>query len=209
MSDRIYRRVVALLAIIWLAAMGGASFWGDDPTRNTVRIALAYYAVAMWFILRLRIEEWQNGAPIVRLARWCWTLAWAAFVIHVGAAFHFHHHWSHLEAVQHVRDRSGVGEGIFASYAFTVAWMIDVAWWWLRPESFGRRPIWISRVLYGFMLAMVFTATVVYEEGPIRWAGAVICLVLTIGWRSGQVRPQADDGAARREAQPARATARP
>lgn len=209
MSSRGDRRVAAALATIWLAAMGCALVLGGDPTRNTVRIALAYYAVAMWFILRLRIEERQNSVPIVRLARWCWTLAWAAFVLHVGVAFHWHHHWSHMEAVQHVRDRSGVGEGILASYAFTVAWTIDVAWWWLRPASFRRRSIWISRVLYGFMLFMVFAATVVYEEGPTRWAGAVMCVALMICWRAYRGRPQADDGPVQPKAQPARAAARP
>src|SRR5262245_19079308 len=120
LTNRGDRIVVPLIAAIWLAAMGWALNFSHDPTRNTVRIALACYAVAMWFMLGLRIEDWRDDSTRVQVSRWFWTLGWAAFVIHVGAAFHFYHHWSHREAVQHVQDRSGVGEGIFASYLFTL-----------------------------------------------------------------------------------------
>jgi hypothetical protein len=151
---------------------------GDDLTRRTAWLALLFYFVAASKMLWLDWLDWAGRTPLGRIARWCWTLGCAAFVIHVSVAFHFYHHWSHAAAVEHVRERSGVGEGIFVSYLFTLAWAIDVAWWWLRPTSYGNRPRWIDRVLHAFMFFMVFAATVVYGEGPVRLFGAVFCSLL-------------------------------
>jgi hypothetical protein len=182
--------LVALAAVVAWPSVTGSPTLGDDLTRHTVRVALAYYAAAAWQMLGLRPADWRAETPRGRAARWCWTLAWAAFVVHVGVAFHFYHHWSHAEAVAHVRGRSGVGEGVFASYLFTLAWAADVAWWWLRPNAYARRPGWADRALHGFMIFMTFAATVVYEEGVIRWAGLALCgaLVLRFGTLRRSVR---------------------
>ena len=155
---------------------------GDDLTRRTVWVALAFYVAATWMMLGSAATDWRMETSRGRLTRWCWTLAWAAFLIHVGVAFHLYHHWSHAAAVEHVRERSGVGEGIFASYLFTTLWTADVAWWWLQPGGYARRPVWIDRALHGFMLAMIFFATVVYEAGFIRWAGIALCGALAVRW---------------------------
>jgi hypothetical protein len=172
------------LILTWLAAVAAVLAWpvltgsptlGDDLTRRTVWVALAFYASAAWLMLGLRFADWRAETARGRIARWCWTLAWAAFVIHVGVAFHFYHHWSHAAAVEHVRERSGVGEGVFASYLFTVGWTADVAWWWLRPSGYATRPAWLDWILHGFMVFMIVMATVVYEEGAIRWAGFALC----------------------------------
>jgi hypothetical protein len=178
-----------VLMLTWLVALAGLCAWpylarsstiGDDLTRHTVWLALAYYVAAGWIMLALRPTAWRTATARGRLVRLCWTLAWAAFVIHVGVAFHFYHHWSHTAAVMHVRERSGVGEGIFASYLFTLAWTADVAWWWMSPTSYSTRSAWIDRVLHGFMFFMIFMATVVYESGAIRWVGLVLSAALAV-----------------------------
>jgi hypothetical protein len=178
---------VILIILLWCVLLVGVFTYphlaqsptaGEDLTRETVWIALLFYFIAAAMMLRLDWRDWLGKTPEGRIARWSWMLAWAAFVIHVGVAFHFYHHWSHAEAVEHVRERSGVGEGIFVSYLFTLAWTIDVAWWWLRPTSYGNRPRWIDRVLHAFMFFMVFAATVIYGEGPVRLFGAVFCSLL-------------------------------
>lgn len=135
---------------------------GDFLVRGTVRVALLYYTAAV-SLLALG-GSW-------RLARLCWTLAWAAYLVHLAMAFHYYHHWSHADAVAHTRAVSGVGEGIYVSHLFTLLWTADVTWWWLRPAAYAARPAWIGRTLHGFMLFVVFNATVVYERGFIRWAG--------------------------------------
>jgi hypothetical protein len=181
------------LILAWLLALAGVVAWpyvtgsatlGDDLTRRTVWVALAFYAAATWQMLGLLPADWRALTDRGRLTRWCWTLAWAAFVIHVGVAFHFYHDWSHTDAFDHVRDRSGVGEGVFASYLFTAVWTTDVTWWWLRPDAYARRPRWIDQLLHSFMAFIIVMATVVYEAGAIRWAGLSLCAGLALRiWR--------------------------
>jgi hypothetical protein len=142
---------------------------GDDLTRNAVRVALLYYALAAGLMLLLRPDEWR--AQRGRVARWCWTLAWVSYLVHLAMAFHHYHHGSHAEAVAHVQQRSGFGPGIFLSHLFTLVWTLDVAWWWLWPARYARRPRWVDACLHGFMAFITFNATVVYETGLIRWAG--------------------------------------
>ena len=41
-----------------------------------------------------------------------------------------------------------------------------------------RRPAWMTWALFGYLGFMTFNATVVYEEGLIRWLGAGMCLLV-------------------------------
>jgi len=97
-------------------------------------------------------------------------------------AFHYAHHWSHAEAVEATRLRSGVGEGIYVSHLFTLLWTADVLWWWLRPRGYAARSPWVDRVLHGFMLFVIFNGTVVFEDGLIRWAGILLFVALAAVW---------------------------
>jgi hypothetical protein len=189
-------RVTALgLILVWLALLVlilvapyslSRPDPGDDLTRNTIRLALLYYAVATTLLL---LREPEEGWPLSgrgRLARLCWTLAWAAYLVHLGMAFHHYHHWSHAEAIAHTEQRSHFGWGIYFSHLFTVLWTADVTWWWLAPAGHARRSPWLGRLLHGYMAFMVFNAAVVYENGPIRWAGlglfAELGLVAGLRW---------------------------
>jgi hypothetical protein len=181
---------------------------GDDWTRNTVRVALAFYAAAAGLMLVLRPAEW-DGSGRGDLARCCWSLAWAAYVIHVGTAFHFYHHWSHADAVRHTEDVSAFGPGIYVSHLFTLLWTCDVAWWWLWPRAYATRPAWIGRTLHGFMALIVFNGTVVYESGAIRWAGAAMFVALGVLWlyeRARGVDAEAASSARPAVTRPAEAT---
>jgi hypothetical protein len=173
----------------WIVGMIGVFSWpfltdspsiGDDLTRRTVWVALAYYAVAAWSMLHLGPSDWRVETAAGRRTRCFWTFGWAAFVIHVGMAFHFIHKWSHAAAVDHVRERSGVGEGVYVSYLFTLAWTVDVAWWWSRPTSYAFRPRFVDWLLHAFMAMMVFAGTVICEQGPIRYAGIVLIGTLLV-----------------------------
>jgi hypothetical protein len=147
---------------------------GDDLTRNTVRLALLYYAVAVSLMLWPAPADGAAAAGRGRLARACWTLAWAAYLVHLGMAFHHYHHWSHADAVEHTRAVAGVGEGIYFSHLFTLLWTADVTWWWLRPVRYASRPAWVSWAVHGYLAFITFNGTVVYGDGPIRWAGLVM-----------------------------------
>jgi hypothetical protein len=165
--------IVVLAAIIVFPYATDSTSAGDDLTRNTVRLALGYYAVAAALMLLLRPAEW-TGPGRGRLARACWTLAWAAYLVHLAMAFHFYHHWSHGDAVRHTREVSGFGEGIYFSHLFTLLWVADVAVWWLWPKAYATRRPWIGISLHAFMTFVIFNATVVYETGPIRWAAILV-----------------------------------
>jgi hypothetical protein len=160
--------VLGLTAVIVFPYATDSTSAGDDLTRNTVRLALAYYALAAGVMLLLQPSEW-TGQGRGRLARICWTLAWAAYLVHLAMAFHFYHHWSHTDAIRHTREVSGFGEGIYVSHLFTLLWGVDVATWWLWPKAYATRRRWIGISLHAFMTFVIFNATVVYESGPIRW----------------------------------------
>jgi hypothetical protein len=170
-----------LLIVLLAAPLTTASpTLGEDWTRNTVRLSMAYYAAAALLMLGLTRRGWESNAAAVRLARLLWTLAWLAYVIHLACAFHFYHDWSHAEAVEHVRRRARVGEGIFVSHLFTLLWTLDTAWWWLARRSYAARAAWIGWALHAFMSFVIFNGTVVYETGPIRWGGAVYFVIAAV-----------------------------
>lgn len=191
------RNTNALLPTMWLASLVAAlalplvfvADAGDSLTRWSVRVALAWWLAALLLMLR--------GREAGRSARWCWSLAAVAFVIHVALAFHFKHGWSHAHAVAHTQDRSGFGAGIYVSHLFTLVWVADAAYWWLAPRSRERRPPWIDAALHGFMLFIGFNGTVVYETGPVRWAALLGFSVLAVAalsratpvWRRTAVPP--------------------
>src|SRR5262249_25533315 len=103
--------LLCLMAILLTPLATESCTLADDLPRNTVRLALAYYAVAASLLLLLGPEDWATGSARWGLARWTWTLAWAAYLVHLAMAFHYYHHWSHADAVEHTRSVSGVGEG--------------------------------------------------------------------------------------------------
>src|SRR6266542_3098933 len=173
---------VLLAAVLAAPALLGSSDPGDDLTRNTVRLALAFYGVAAVLMLLVHRREWAVTSARGELARCCWTLAWMAYLVHLAMAFHHYHGWSHVRAIEHVRAVSGVGEGIYASHLFTLLWTLDVVWWWRNPASYAARPGWVDRGLHGFLLFMIFNATVVYENGFIRWAGLFLTEGLVRLW---------------------------
>jgi hypothetical protein len=192
---------MAATSCVWLAGLLISAFWllllllvvagpfvsrstssGDELVRNTVRLALLYYFAATLLLLVLRPDEWSAESRWSGLARQCWTLAWAAYIVHVCMAFHHYHHWSHAAAMDHTREVSGLGEGIFVSYLFTIVWTADVAWWWLRPKQYLARSPAIGQLLHLFMLFVIFNATIVFETGFIRWAGTILFGSLTVAW---------------------------
>ena len=177
-----------LIVTAWLGLLAGALLgprldhwprWGDEQTRWSVRVALLFYAAALAGMLL------ETSPRVVRL---CWTLACLTFVVHVLLAFHHVHHWSHAEAVRHTQERSGFGEGVFASYAFTLLWAADVTWWWSDETRYTRRPRWIDGLLHGFMLFIVFNATVIFESGLVRWAGLAGFALLAALWSGRRFR---------------------
>jgi hypothetical protein len=183
---------VVLLAAVILTTYAYTADVGEMLTRNTVRLSLGWYAAALLLMMRLTPRDWHVTARFGTLARWCWTWALVSFLVHVVMAFHYYHHWSHAHAFERTRQISGVGEGLYFSYLFTVLWTADVLFWWLSPARYAARSAWVDRTMHGFMLFVTFNSMVVFEAGLIRWAGLFMFAVLGIAWwtssPSGSVR---------------------
>jgi hypothetical protein len=192
--------LVAVAILPWLLRPNDP---GDAQTRWMIRLALAYYGAAAVLMLRLRPAEWTARPLRGSLARWVWTLAWAAYLVHVGFAFHYFHHWSHQAAYEHTdRATGGHGYGIYVNYLFTLAWTVDVAWWWLAPAAYATRPHRVGTALHAFLAFVVFNASVVFEPGPARWVAALMFAGLAFlfffrgrtgrPWRRGDDEPLAE-----------------
>ena len=163
-----------LAALLAHPALTDSATLGSELIRNTIRLALAYYALAAALLLRSRPADWQAFSPRLRLARCCWSLSCLAYVIHVLLAFHFFHRWSHDHAMAHTQAVAGWAEGIFVSHCFTLVWLADVLAWWAAPRWYASRSPWFDRALHCFMAFVLFNGTVIFEGGLVRWAGLVM-----------------------------------
>ena len=161
--------------------------------RGTARVALLFALPACLLFPWLPFGE--------RLARWCWSLAWLAYVVHVAVAFHQAHGWSHAAAVDHVQRRSGFGPGIWFSHLFTLLLTLDVAWWWASPVSWRSRPRWIAWAVWGYLGFTAFNATVVYETGFIQAGGLIASLLILISG-AGRFGLDGSSSGSRRAARP-------
>lgn len=123
-------------------------------------------------------------------ARLAWSGGCLAFLLHVGCAFRFYHHWSHADAYETTARRTADvvgwswGGGLYANYAFTLVWLADVACWWRGLDEYELRPRVLDGSVRGFLAFMAFNAAVVFAAGPFRWASLGVCLFLLIfrGW---------------------------
>ena len=150
-----------------------------DPTRITADVALTLALPALALRLAPRGE---SSAWAWRL----WTAALAVYLLHVAAAFHYVHGWSHAEAVAHAIKRTyevtgiATGVGIWINYGFTLVWLADVLLWradQLRSQrADATRPMWLAilrapairGIWIAFFLFMAFNATMVFEGGVTR-----------------------------------------
>lgn len=140
----------------------------------------AILRITIWLALLLYAAAWTSVQS--RKRRWFWTVGCLFYLSHVIAAFHFVHHWSHAEAMEHTERVGGFGEGIFVNHLFTLFWTADVISWWLWPRWHEQRPRWIDITLHGFMLFVIFNAAVVFVSGPMRWVGIALFIWLAGCW---------------------------
>lgn len=157
---------------------------GELLTLWTARLAVALYAVAL---------GWRRPGRI-GLSRTLWSAGCAMYLIHVGCAFHFVHHWSHGEAYAatarktHALTGLDWGGGLYVNYLFTLVWIADTAWWWLDRSGYEARPRTIEWPVQVFLAFIAFNATVVFAEGPTRWIGLAGTVILLAIWLRRSIR---------------------
>lgn len=149
----------------------------------TVWLALWGYAIGTFCQLHPRARDWRNRA------RWAWTLGALLFVIHVMAAFHVYHDWSHTAATAHVAKETervmgvAVGAGIFVSYAYTLLWAFDALYWWrVGHERYLTAYANLHKAKHIFMFFIFFNGTVIFEAWRVKIFGAWVTLALIWAW---------------------------
>lgn len=152
-------------------------------TWATIWVALGGYAIgAASTVLARSRSGWDARA------RWGWTVGCIGLVSHVICAFNFYHEWSHESAYRETARQTAEvvgldwGGGLLINYAFVLAWLLEVAWWWRGGNDYWRRPRLFEIVWQGFFIFMIFNATVVFKTGPLRWVGLTLCVALAILW---------------------------
>ncbi len=137
---------------------------GELLTRGLAQLAVGCHLFKVLSDLRGSHDRW---------ARWVWTLGCAGLWLHIVAAFHFVHDWSHAEALRQTAEETRKltgwywAGGIYINYAFAGLWLFDVLGWWSaghkpRPQSPAR--FWTIHAVFAFMM---LNATVVF--GPDYW----------------------------------------
>lgn len=163
--------------------------FGEALTRWAVRLAVAcYLARVLIDVAGLSNGRWQG------VARRLWTAGAGLYLLHVAAAFHFFHGWSHADAwrftAEQTRAVTGLdwGGGLYVNYAFTVVWLADVlAWWRIGTEHPRRcrRVYWAVQAIFAFM---VFNATAVFGPPFWRWIAAAVAVLLAGAYASRRAR---------------------
>ncbi len=158
----------------------------------TIRISMLVYAASFAARTSGRFTAW----------RVLWTSSWALLCVHVALAFHHVHDWSHADAVtKTAEDTAAVvgldwGGGVWLNYALLALWGGDVVWSWTSRESYGARGVWIDRSVHVFIAFMAISATIVFEEGVVRWIGVAAFLLLAFHARrchTAEPNPSGDD----------------
>jgi hypothetical protein len=155
---------------------------GESLTQATVWLAVGCYGLAAVCMPWLSRDGWRAERGDGRLVRWLWTLGWLVFLVHVGAAFHYYHGWSHQHALERTHEQSGWGEGIYLSYLFALLWGADVISWWIAPGWYARRSRWFDGLLHGYLAFITFNATVIFGKGAIQRGGVILfgALILSL-----------------------------
>ena len=152
---------------------------GPLITLWTIRLSCMLYSLACagWLTTRRKA------------ARLAWTAAYLFYLVHVGAAFAFYHHWSHeaayRETARQTAELFGIhwGGGIYFNYAFTVVWGADVWRRWSDACRCSKRwSKWIGVAIQSFLAFMFLNATVVFASGWVRWSGVVAAAGLGLLW---------------------------
>ena len=164
---------------------------GEFLTRGTIWVSIVGYVVGsvVFAFSRRRTPSSRGIARWDSPARAVWTVACASLIAHFICAFQFHHGWSHAAAYRDTARQTGEvfglnwGGGLFVNYALLIAWMVDIGWWWQGGlDSYRQRPWFLVAAWHGFLVFIIFNATVVFGHGVVRWVGLVISLVLTLTW---------------------------
>jgi len=166
----------------------GASLLGTELIAWTVRLGVLCFA--------LTLAGWAAGVAGERWERWLrlsWTVGWGLFVLHMLAAFHFQHDWSHQQAYVDTAKQTGeligweFGGGVYFNYLLVGLWGIDLLTWWSGWAAAAGYRVWRKTIL-AYLSFIVFNGVVVFKAGWVRWVGVAICVVISSLWVGREFR---------------------
>lgn len=151
---------------------------GDLIIAWTIRLSMLLLCATVFLQLQRHLS------PRVRfLQSGLWTASFLLSVLHVLAAFHFVHHWSHtaayLATAEETRVKLGFayGAGVYFNYLFLVVWGLDVVWTWRGSQTSHRTTPWWIQVGRWYLLFITFNGVVVFKTGWLRILG----ITMTVG----------------------------
>ncbi|MEP3479221.1 MAG: hypothetical protein ABJZ55_08245 [Fuerstiella sp.] len=144
----------------------------SEPGRSlivwTIRFSVMLYAWSLFTFVKCRRRK--QSTPHSDLL--IWSGSWVACLVHVVFAFHFEHHWSHTEALQHTANVTASvtglrwSIGLYVNYAFLAAWGGDVVRRWRNSAP-------ATSIAFHVIAAfMMLNATAVF--GPGFWIPVVM-----------------------------------
>ena len=153
---------------------------GDGLLRGSIALATIAYAAAEWIRFR-RPAAW-------RAARTAWTAGLLLLVLHVAAAFHARHGWSHRRALDATAAQTAAltgldwGGGLYINYAFVTLWAADAVAWWRNPAAYAARSRVLTTVITATFLFMFVNGAIVFAHGAMRWLGAAAVASVAYAW---------------------------
>ena len=140
-------------------------------------------------------EALRNRSPRAdRWARAIWTVGITFALLHVALAFHLIYAWDHDAAVEatarQTADLTGWSwrGGLYVNYAFLAAWLLDVCWWWTRPQSYRSRSTRFEWARLAIFIFMFFNGAVLFASGAGRLVGSVSVTVVLVAAMTRQPR---------------------
>ncbi|MDV6032944.1 MAG: hypothetical protein F9B45_23230 [Phycisphaera sp. RhM] len=113
---------------------------------------------------------------------WLWLAGSMFMLIHIAASYGLVHHWSHRDAIEVTARESfrvtgiRVGWGVYVNFLFAMAWL----GYSIALVAARRRDKVIDRSVYVFLAIILGFATVVFEEGVIRYAALAAFTALSV-----------------------------
>lgn len=103
-------------------------------------------------------------------------------IVHIVASYGLVHQWSHEAALRFTGDQSEavVGiraeSGLYANFAFLGCWIV------MSIQLLRGRDLkgWLGTFGHAFLALIIFFATIVFEDGWIRYASTIGFLVLAV-----------------------------
>lgn len=102
---------------------------------------------------------------------YAWLLGSLMIAIHILASYGLAHGWSHAAAIEATADESERVTGIRAGWGVYVNFVFAAVWMGYSIAMTTRKRRWpaVDQAVFWFTAAIVFSATIVFEAGAVRW----------------------------------------